>query len=58
MDTHISGMRFGITAMIKIGQQHYLKLYAVSGVRLEKGSDYDMLGVAYQFNWYGKNAKN
>jgi hypothetical protein len=53
-DTQISGFRFGLTAMIKIRQQHFLRLYAVSGVRLEKGSDYDMLGVAYQFNWFGK----
>jgi hypothetical protein len=56
-DSHISGMRFGLTAMIKIMKQHYLKLYAVSGVRFEKGSDYDMLGIAYQFNWSSKKAK-
>ncbi len=58
MDTHTSGVRFGLTAMIKIRKQHFLKFYAVSGVRLEKGSDYDMLGIAYQFNWFGNKTKN
>ena len=56
-DTRISGMRFGLTTMIKIMKQHFLKLYVVSGIRFEKGSDYDMLGIAYQFTWMGKKAK-
>lgn len=57
-DTRISGLRMGLTTMIKIKKQHFLKLYAVSGYRFEKGSDFDMLGIAYQFTWIGKNAKN
>jgi hypothetical protein len=56
-DTHISGIRFGLTAMMKIVPRHFIKLYAVSGARFEKGSDYDMLGIAYQYNWFGKNTK-
>jgi len=57
-DTHLSGLRYGLTAMIKLMDHHFLKLYAVSGIRFEKGSDYDMFGIAYQFNWLGKKAKN
>lgn len=57
-DSYISGVRMGLTAMIKLKPQHFLKLYAVSGIRFQKGSDYDVLGVAYQFNWFGKNVRN
>jgi len=54
-DSHVSGIRFGLTAMVKIKKQHFLKLYVVTGARFEKGTDYDMLGVAYQFNWFANN---
>ncbi len=56
-DTHLSGFRLGLTAMIKLKEQHFLKLYVVSGIRFEKGSDYNMLGIAYQFSWSSKKAK-
>lgn len=56
-DTHMSGLRFGLTAMIKLKQQHFLKFYVVSGIRFEQGSDYDIFGMAYQFNWLSNKAK-
>ena len=52
-DTRISAIRFGLTYVWPLDQHHSLKLCAISGVRIEKGPDYDVLGLAYQFRWGG-----
>jgi hypothetical protein len=52
-DTRISAVRFGLTYVWPIDPQHSLKFYALSGVRIEKGPDFDVLGLAYQFRWGG-----
>lgn len=52
-DTRISAFRFGLTYVWPIDPYHSLKFYALSGVRIEKGPDFDVLGLAYQFRWGG-----
>lgn len=50
-DTRISTFRFGLTLSIPLSTQHSLKLYVVSGKRVERGPDFDGLGVGYTYNW-------
>jgi len=49
-DTKISAMRFGLHYAIPF-KQHALKLGYVSGIRFEKGSDFDALTLTYQYRW-------
>jgi hypothetical protein len=52
-DTRISAFRFGFTYVWPLSPAHALKLLGASGVRTEKGPDFDVLGLAYQFRWGG-----
>lgn len=47
----ISTLRFGATAAYAIMSQHTLKLNWVSGVRFERGADFDNVSLTYQFMW-------
>lgn len=51
-DTRISSFRFGLTFAYSIDKQNSLKLTIVSGKRIEKGPDFDAIGLAYQFLWF------
>jgi hypothetical protein len=51
MDTRISTLRFGLTCAIPLGLHHTLRLTGVSGVRLERGADFDAVAVSYQYRW-------
>jgi len=53
LDTRISAFRFGLTYAWSINRQSSLKFYAVSGVRIEKGPDFDVVGLSYQRRWGG-----
>ncbi|NOR15202.1 MAG: hypothetical protein GQ544_05825, partial [Candidatus Aminicenantes bacterium] len=53
-DTRISTFRFGLTLSVPIASHHNLKLYVVSGKRVERGADFDGIGVGYRFNWGGR----
>ncbi len=50
-DTYISTFRFGFTLAFPLATRHTLKLVGTSGVRLEKGPDFDALAIAYQYRW-------
>lgn len=50
-DTRISTFRFGSTFAIPIKKRHTIRLTFNSGVRLEKGADYDAVIVSYQYRW-------
>jgi hypothetical protein len=50
-DTYISTFRFGLTLAFPVSPQHTLKVVGTTGVRLQKGPDYDALGVTYQYRW-------
>lgn len=54
MDTRISTLRFGIVLAIPIGQHHTLRLDGTTGVRLEKGSDFNAISMIYQYRWIKK----
>jgi hypothetical protein len=50
-DTYISTFRFGLTLAFPVSPKHTLKLVGASGVRLQKGPDFDALAVTYQYRW-------
>ena len=47
----ISAFRFGLTGGIPLSPKHILRISAVSGVRLERGPDFDALVLAYSYVW-------
>jgi len=53
-ESHISTFRFGGTFAIPLGMYHSLKLFGFTTMRMDKGSDYELLSLAYQFRWGGK----
>ncbi|HEC43668.1 MAG TPA: transporter [Bacteroides sp.] len=53
-ESHISTFRVGGTFAIPIGLHHSLKLFGFTTSRQDKGSDYELLSLAYQFRWGGK----
>lgn len=63
-DSQISAARFGLHYAIPFGSNHNVKLGFVSGVRFEKGSDFDAFTISYQYRWnksvkkYLKNKTN
>lgn len=50
-ETRISTLRFGLDLSIPFALQHTLKLSIISGVRLERGSDFDAFTLIYQYRW-------
>ncbi|WP_136480617.1 transporter [Cognatitamlana onchidii] len=50
-DSKISAMRFGLHYAIPINR-HALKIGYVSGIRFERGSDFDALTLTYQYRWH------
>lgn len=58
LETHMSSFRFGLTYALPLAEKHSLKFTVVSGVRLERGPDFDAVGIAYQFKWFGKQSNS
>ncbi|KPK58531.1 MAG: hypothetical protein AMS21_10575 [Gemmatimonas sp. SG8_38_2] len=52
-ETRISTFRFGLTFAAPIARSHTVRLTAVSGARVERGADFDALGLSYQYRWGG-----
>jgi hypothetical protein len=50
-DTRISTFRFGLTFAVPIARRHTLRLVLASGARVERGADFDSVGLFYQFRW-------
>ena len=50
-DTRISAFRFGLTAAVPVSPRQTLRFVVASGVRIEKGPDFDALGISYQYRW-------
>jgi len=50
-DNRTSTLRFGVSYAIPLGPQHNIKLTWVSDITLEKGADFDALGISYQYGW-------
>jgi hypothetical protein len=45
--------RVGLTVALPINRYNSLKLYATTGVFTRTGSDFDTVGVAWQYRWGG-----
>ena len=52
-ETRISTFRFGLTFAAPVARSHTLRLTAISGARVERGADFDAVGVSYQYRWGG-----
>jgi len=50
-DTRISTIRLGLTCAVPIGQHHLIRVSGISGIRLERGSDFDAVALTYQYRW-------
>lgn len=55
-DTRISALRLGITFAVPFKTHHALKFNFHSGIRFERGPDFDAFGILYQYRW--GNLKN
>jgi hypothetical protein len=53
-ESHISTFRVGGTFAMPLGIHHSIKLFGYTTIRLDKGSDYKLLTLAYQYRWGGK----
>jgi len=45
--------RLGFTLALPVDRQHSVKLFGSSGVSTRTGSNYDALGIAWQYRWSG-----
>ena len=50
-DSRISTIRLGLTFAVPVGQHHTFRLTGISGIRLERGSDFDAVALTYQYRW-------
>jgi hypothetical protein len=53
LDTRISSFRFGLTLAVPFGTRHTARLTGVTGVRHERGLDFDAIALSYQYSWGG-----
>jgi hypothetical protein len=52
-DTRISTFRFGATLAVPVAARHTFKLTGVTGVRVERGPDFDAIALTYNYRWGG-----
>ena len=50
-DDRQSGSRFGATLALPLGGGHSLKLFGSTGLSARTGTDFDTIGVAWQYLW-------
>ena len=50
-DDRQSGTRFGATFALPLGHGHSLKLFGSTGLQARTGTDFDTIGVAWQYLW-------
>lgn len=53
MDTRISTFRFGATVAVPLESRHTVKLTGVTGVRHERGPDFDAIALTSNYRWGG-----
>ena len=56
-DTEISTLRFGLIYALPLAKKHSLKFAYISGVRFNRGGDFDAVSISYQYRW-NKKIKN
>lgn len=52
-ETRISTIRLGADLAIPFLKQHTFKISYISGIRLERGPDFDAVALIYQYRWGG-----
>lgn len=52
-DDVLSNARAGLTVAIPLTRHNSVKIYASSGVAARTGSDFDAVGLAWQYRWGG-----
>jgi hypothetical protein len=45
--------RLGVTLALPVGKKHSIKLYVSSGIETRTGSDFDTVGIVWQYRWGG-----
>jgi len=50
----LSNTRLGATFSLPLSRQHALKFYGNSGINTRYGTDFDAVGVAWQYSWFDK----
>ena len=53
-DNEQSNSRLGLTVALPVDRQNSVKLYGSTGTSSRTGSDYDGLGIAWQYRWGGE----
>lgn len=51
LDTRISTFRFGVDLAVPLAFRHTVKISGVTGVRHERGPDFDAVALTYQYMW-------
>jgi hypothetical protein len=49
----VSTFRFGFDVAVPFAVQHSFKFTAVTGIRHERGPDFDAVALTYQYRWGG-----
>lgn len=52
-DNEMENWRNGFTIAIPVNRSHSIKLYGSTGVWMRRGTDYDAVGIAWQYRWGG-----
>ena len=50
-DSRISNLRIGLNAAVTIRQNNVLRLTSFTGIRFDRGADFDAIALTYQFRW-------
>jgi hypothetical protein len=45
--------RLGATLALPLNRHNSIKLYASTGISTRTGSDFDLIGIAWQYRWGG-----
>ena len=56
-ESKISTARFGLFYSLPLNSRNSIKIGYISGVRFEKGSDFDAFSIAYQYGWNASKKK-
>ena len=50
-DDRLNNNRYGATLAVPINRQNSIKLYLSTGVNSRRGTEYDLVGLAWQYRW-------
>jgi len=53
LDNRLESWRVGGTLSVPVNRQHTIKLYGSTGIYSRIGSDFDVVGISWQYRWGG-----